>query len=75
MTDTDTTIDQALARQEERINRLSNAVGNLAEALFPVLNPERDGVAANKGVEGEFYPCKPGIFTASYDIDNANTAY
>lgn len=24
-----------------------------------------------KGIEGEFYPCKPDIFAATYDAENA----
>lgn len=50
MIDTDATIDQALERQNERLNRLSNAIGHLAEALCPVLTPEVDG---NCNIEGE----------------------
>ena len=28
-----------------------------------------------KGVAGEFYPCKPDIFAATYDIENATAVY
>ena len=47
--DADTTVEQAMSRQDERINRLSNAVANLEEALTPILNPELDGEKEMRG--------------------------
>lgn len=38
--------------------------------LIPTLEGDmevRDGDFIIKGIEGEFYPCKPGIFHATYE--------
>lgn len=53
----------------------SGAVGGLAETSQPVIlktlegNMQADiGDWIIKGVKGEFYPCKPDIFEATYEF-------
>ncbi len=50
-------------------------VAGIAPPLFSVIIPTLEGdmrAMPNdiviKGIKGEFYPCKPDIFLASYDI-------
>jgi hypothetical protein len=50
-------------------------VGNKVHLEIPTLEGDvwaSEGDYVIKGIAGEFYPCKPGIFEASYEEFNEN---
>jgi hypothetical protein len=66
---------EAIAKRDKSMSALSSEDGD----VFVIIDTLEGRMTANpndwiiKGVKGEFYPCKPDIFAATYDaIENAH---
>ena len=76
MTDTDATIDHGLSRQEERINRLENAVEGLERAPMSVLVPDLDGVCEKGWPEDSDVPIMaPVMLKININNDRIHNLY
>ncbi len=50
---------------------IEKRINGLATCIIPTLEGQHIAIEGDwiiKGIEGEFYPCKPGIFEATYEI-------
>ena len=68
---TDATFDAPHPNSEHRIGLIYDPI--YREVRIPTLEGEMVGRVGDwiiKGVEGEFYPCKPNIFDATYESVN-----
>lgn len=58
-------------RQVDTFSETCGEIGPYIELTIPTLEGDhiaRHGDFVIKGVKGEFYPCKPDIFRATYDL-------
>ena len=52
---------------------IERRIDGIATCIIPTLEGQHIAIEGDyiiKGVEGEFYPCKPGIFEKTYEISS-----
>lgn len=62
------------SNENNRIAGMKNGRGDIAQiSTLEGIMDASEGDWIIKGVKGEFYPCKPDIFEATYEIVNDET--
>jgi hypothetical protein len=55
---------------------IEKRIDGIATCIIPTLEGQHIAIEGDyiiKGVEGEFYPCKPGIFEKTYELSYKTT--